>query len=115
AEYLARTTGASVRELERALTRLTANATVRGVPLTLQLAEELLSPLVPFRKVSVEAIQAAVSRHFGLSVSDLKSERRGRDVTLPRQIAMYLSRTIASASFPSIAEKFERDHSTVMH
>lgn len=115
AEYLARTTGPSVRELEGALTRLTANATVRGVALTLTLAEELLGPLVPFRKVSVEAIQAAVSRHFGLTVGDLKSERRGRDVTLPRQIAMYLSRTVASASFPSIAEKFDRDHSTVMY
>lgn len=115
AEYLARTTGPSVRELEGALTRLTANATVLGVPLTLSLAEELLGPLVPFRKVSVEAVQDTVSKRFGLTVSDLKSERRGRDVILPRQIAMYLSRTVASASFPSIAEKFERDHSTVMH
>jgi chromosomal replication initiator protein len=115
AEYLARTTGPSVRELEGALTRLTANATVLGLPLTLSLAEELLGPLVPFRKVSVEAVQDTVSRRFGLTVSDLKSERRGRDVMLPRQIAMYLSRTVASASFPSIAEKFERDHTTVMH
>jgi chromosomal replication initiator protein len=114
-EYLARTTGPSVRELEGALTRLTANATVRGVPLTLALAEELLGPLQSLGKVSVEAVQDTVSRHFGLTVSDLKSERRGRDITLPRQIAMYLSRTVASASFPSIAEKFERDHSTVMH
>lgn len=115
AQYLARMTGPSVRELEGTLNRLCANAGVRGLPITLSLAEEVLGPLLPARQVSVEAIQDAVSRRFGLSIADLKSDRRGRDVALPRQIAMYLSRTLAAASFPSIAEKFERDHSTVMH
>jgi chromosomal replication initiator protein len=115
AEFLAHSSGASVRELEGALTRVAANAAVRGLPITLKLAEEILGPLIPLRNVSVEAVQDAVSRHFGLSVADLKSDRRGRDVTFPRQVAMYLSRMLAEASFPSIAEKFERDHSTVMH
>jgi chromosomal replication initiator protein len=115
AQFLARMTGPSVRELEGTLNRLSANAGVRGLPITLSLAEEVVGPLLPPRSVSVEAIQDAVSRRFGLSIADLKSERRGREVTLPRQIAMYLSRTLAAASFPSIAEKFERDHSTVMH
>ena len=115
AQFLAQTTGPSVRELEGTLTRLAANAAVRGLPITLSLAEEVLGPVLPRRPVSVEAIQDTVSRHFGLSIADLKSERRGREVALPRQIAMYLSRTLAAASFPSIAEKFERDHSTVMH
>jgi chromosomal replication initiator protein len=66
--------------------------------------------------LSVEAIQEKVSQHFRVSVNDLKSHRRDRPVTFARQIAMYLSRTLAEVSFPSIAEKFGgRDHSTVMH
>jgi len=116
ADYLARSTGSSVRELEGALTRVAAHAAVHGTPITVALAQQVLGPLLPVRSVSIEKIQDAVSRHFGLSVADLKSHRRGRDISFPRQIAMYLSRTVAEASFPNIAEKFGgRDHSTVIH
>ena len=70
----------------------------------------------PRTRVSVETIQELVSNRFGLSVADLVSHRREREVSYPRQLAMYLSRTLAEASFPSIAEKFGgRDHSTVMY
>lgn len=117
ADYLVRRTGPSVRELEGALTRLIATAAVRGEPITLRIAEETLGPLLPRPQlVSIEEIQQAVSLHFGLAPADLLSQRRDRRVALPRQIAMYLSRTVAEASFPSIAQKFGgRDHSTVMH
>ena len=117
AKLLVDRAGPSVRELEGALTRVAATAAVRGVPITMALAEAALGPYVPMRNtVSVEAVQEAVSQHFGLTVGDLKSHRRGRDVAFPRQVAMYLSRVTAEASFPSIAEKFGgRDHSTVMH
>jgi chromosomal replication initiator protein len=117
AELLATRSGRSVRELEGALTRVVAEATVRRTPITVALAEQAIGPFrgAP-RVVSVEHIQSAVGAHFQVSVEDLVSHQRGRRVMLPRQIAMYLSRTVASESYPSIAEKFGgRDHATVMH
>ena len=117
AALVAQRSGPSVRELEGALTRVLATAALRGVPLEAALVERLLAPIAPLSSLlSVEAIQEKVSQHFQVSVSDLKSHRRDRAVTFARQVAMYLSRTIAEVSFPCIAEKFGgRDHSTVMH
>jgi chromosomal replication initiator protein len=117
AEVLVRRSGASVRELEGALNRVLGVAAVSGRPISAQLAEDALGPLEANRRpVSVEAIQQTVSHRFGLTVADLRSHRRNRQVSFPRQIAMYLSRTIARASFPRIAEQFGgRDHSSVMY
>lgn len=114
---LAERSGPSVRELEGALTRVLATTSLRGVPLDVEMVKRLIAPVTPPPTViSVESIQETVSQHFRLSVVDLKSHNRARSVTFPRQIAMYLSRRLADASFPSIAEKFGgRDHSTVMH
>jgi chromosomal replication initiator protein len=116
ADLLVQRSGTSVRELEGALNRVAAMAAVRGIAITPALAIAALGPYARPRTVSVEAIQQLVSTRFGLSVEDLVSHRRERDVSYPRQLAMYLSRTFAEASFPSIAEKFGgRDHSTVMY
>jgi chromosomal replication initiator protein len=117
ASLVAQRSGPSVRELEGALTRVLATVALRGMPLTAATVERLLAPVTPVAIVlSVETIQERVSHHFGVSVTDLRSHRRDRSVTFARQIAMYLSRTLAQVSFPSIAEKFGgRDHSTVMH
>jgi chromosomal replication initiator protein len=114
---LARSGGPSVRELEGALTRVIAVATLREVPITLDLARQALGPLAArSAPASVESVQQIVSEYFKISISDLKSHRRERSLTQARQIAMYLSRVVAEASFPAIAEKFGgRDHSTVMH
>ncbi|MGH7787207.1 MAG: chromosomal replication initiator protein DnaA [Candidatus Binatia bacterium] len=117
AELLVQCSGASVRELEGALNRVAAMASVRHTAITPELAAVALGPYARARNsVSVEIIQETVSSRFGLSVADLVSHRREREVSYPRQIAMYLARTVAEASFPSIAEKFGgRDHSTVMY
>ncbi len=117
AELLVRGSGASVRELEGALNRVAAMAAVRGTPISADLVAAALGPYArPRTAVSIEAIQETVSQRFGLRVADLVSHRREREVSYPRQLAMYLSRTVAEASFPSIAEKFGgRDHSTVMY
>lgn len=117
AEVLVQRSGVSVRELEGALNRVVGLADVRNVPLSPQLAHEALGPLDCHRlAVSVESIQQTVSHRFGLQVSDLTSRRRGKQISFPRQIAMYLSRTVAQASYPRIAEKFgKRDHTTVMY
>ena len=117
AELLVERSGASVRELEGALNRVTATAAVHKAPIDAALAEAALRPLAPTpNMISIEAVQQAVSHRFGVSVGDLTSHRRARQVSLPRQIAMYLSRTIVAASFPNIGAKFGgRDHSTVMY
>jgi len=117
ADVLVQRSGTSVRELEGALNRVWAMAAVRGTAMTPELASSALGPYArPRNTVSVENIQQLVSNKFGLSVADLVSHRREREVSYPRQVAMYLSRTLAEASFPAIAEKFGgRDHSTVMY
>jgi chromosomal replication initiator protein len=117
AHLVARRSGPSVRELEGALTRVLAAVVLRGAPLDADTVQHVLGPAVPLRPaVSVEIVQETVSQHFHLSVADLKSHRRGRSLAFPRQVAMYLSRTWADASFLSIGEKFGgRDHSTVMY
>ncbi len=117
-EVVVKRAGASVRELEGALNRVIGFADVRKAAITPALARDALRPLEIYRDslVSVELIQRTVSNRFGLQVSDLTSRRQDRQISFPRQIAMYLSRTVAQASFPRIAEKFGgRDNSTVMY
>lgn len=117
AELVAERSGASVRELEGALTRVLAFAQLRGVPVTEDLADQVLGPAVErTTAITIEAVQALVTEHFQISLADLTSHRRARALTFPRQVAMYLSRTVARAAFTSIAEKFGgRDHSTIMY
>ena len=116
AEVLVQRSGTSVRELEGALNRVSAMAAVRGMEITPELATAAMGPYARRHTVSVETIQEVVGSRFGLSVADLVSHRREREVSYPRQLAMYLSRNLAEASFPTIAEKFGgRDHSTVMY
>jgi chromosomal replication initiator protein len=70
----------------------------------------------PPKTLTIEVIQKTVADHFKLKVSDLKSKKRQRALTLPRQIAMYLSRTMTKSSFPEIGTCFGgKDHTTVMH
>jgi chromosomal replication initiator protein len=106
-----------VRELEGALNRVAATGVVGQVPITLDLAERALGPYRRMHPaVSVEKIQELVSTRFGISVADLTSHRRARQLSMARHVAMYLSRKVAAASFPAIGEKFGgRDHSTVMY
>ncbi len=117
AELLEKYGGPSVRELEGALNRVMATAAVRGAPISADLIETALRPFRRARPpVPVEVIQEMVGARFGVSVGDLVSHSRARQLALPRQIAMYLSRRVAEASFLTIGEKFGgRDHSTVMY
>ncbi|MGD9765080.1 MAG: chromosomal replication initiator protein DnaA, partial [Candidatus Binatia bacterium] len=93
AELLVQRSGTSVRELEGVLNRVAAMAAVRGTAITPELAAAALGPYARAKSaVSVETIQETVSHRFGLSVADLVSHRREREVSYPRQIAMYLSR-----------------------
>jgi len=117
AATIAHRSGASVRELEGALTRVLAETNLRNLPLEPALVERVLTaPVRPAAVLSAELIQDVVGRHFRIGPEELKSPRRERVIVVPRQIAMYLCRTLAELPFPAIGEKFGgRDHSTVIH
>ncbi len=106
----------NIRELEGALTRSVAYATLNGERLTVELVRDILSAQYPedARPVTVEAVQRVVAEYFSLTVEDLCSERRTQNVVFPRQIAMYLSRELTDLSLPRIGQLFGgRDHKTV--
>jgi chromosomal replication initiator protein len=107
----------NVRELEGALMRLAAFASLKAEPITTQLARDVLSDVIPppGYKPSIERIQEAVAAHYGLTVPKLTSPSREQKIALPRQVAMYLCREMAKETYQSIAEKFnKKDHTTVI-
>jgi chromosomal replication initiator protein len=118
--FIAGRVSTNIRELEGALTRVVAFSSLTGLPLTVELAEQVLRDLFPHGEeipaVTIGRIQEAVSDRFGLSVSELCSPRRSQSVAYPRQVAMYLSRELTDASLPKIGKEFGgRDHTTVIH
>ncbi len=115
--FLAAHVASNVRELEGALTRLGAYASLTRRPITIDFAREVLQVVLkPHQSgVTFEAISSAVCEHFSLRLGDLRSKRRSRNVAVPRQIAMYLCRQLLNVSFPYIGDLFSRDHSTVIH
>ncbi len=117
-EFLAHRISSNVRELEGALNRLIAHATLVGRPVTLESGQELLKDLLRAndRRVTIEEIQRRVAEHFNIKLADMQSPRRARQVARPRQIAMYLAKQLTTRSLPEIGRKFGgRDHTTVMH
>ncbi|MGF1592313.1 MAG: chromosomal replication initiator protein DnaA [Kiloniellaceae bacterium] len=117
-EFLAHKITSNVRELEGALNRILAHATLVGRPITLETTQEVLHDLLRAndRRVTIEEIQKRVSAHFNVRIADMHSARRARAVARPRQVAMYLSKQLTSRSLPEIGRKFGgRDHTTVMH
>ncbi|HKY63896.1 MAG TPA: chromosomal replication initiator protein DnaA [bacterium] len=108
----------NVRELEGSLIRLSAFASLSGNEITLEMAKEVLKNLIPDRSraMTIESIQKLVADHYNVKISDLKSPRRLKVLTVPRQIAMYLCRKHVKSSFPELGLKFGgKDHSTVVH
>lgn len=117
-EFLAHRITSNVRELEGALTRLSANVQLVGGNISLELAHTLLHDLLRAhdRRVTMEEIQKRVAEHFQIRMSDMSSARRSRTVARPRQIAMYLAKQLTSRSLPEIGRAFGgRDHTTVIH
>jgi chromosomal replication initiator protein len=117
-EFLAHKITSSVRELEGALNRVVAHATLIGRPVTLETTQELLQDVLRAhdRRITIEEIQKRVAEHFNIRLADMHSARRARAVARPRQVAMYLAKQLTSRSLPEIGRKFGgRDHTTVMH
>ena len=119
-EYIASNIGTDVRQLEGSITRLIAYSTIMGgASITLDLAIEALKDFISkgmSEKNDVHRIQKIVSEYFQISVEDIRSKKRSSNISFPRQIAMYLCRTMTSESFPKIGTEFGgKDHTTVMH
>jgi len=117
-EFLAHRITSNIRELEGALTRVIAHATLVGRDITLETTQEVLRDLLRAneRRVTIEEIQKQVAQHFNVRVADMHSDRRSRVVARPRQVAMYLAKQLTQRSLPEIGRKFGgRDHTTVMH
>ncbi len=118
-DFLAQRIASNVREIEGALTRIVAYATLNAQPVTIQLAQEMLQNILynPRRQtISPERVVETVAWHYNVPVEQLRGRARDRQIVLPRQIAMYLMREETEAPLLRIGEALGgRDHSTVLH
>ncbi len=117
-QFLAETVKSNIRELEGCMARVVAFSSLKGVPVDLALARDVLHDVYSNaqKHIDIQTIQKAVTEHFGLKPNDLKSKNRSRNLAVPRQIAMFLCREITDDSLPQIGKFFGgRDHSTVIH
>ncbi len=108
----------NIRELEGALNKIIAYASLTHSPITIEMAEKSINDIVLQKEkvISADYIQEVVSKYFNIDKKDLISTKKSNDIAHPRQIAMYLCRTVAGMSFPKIGAEFgNRDHTTVMH
>ena len=119
AEFIAQRIHSNIRELEGALVRVVAYATLTRSAITVDLAVEILKellPSAPSRPMTIPLIQKTVAEYFGIRIEEMRAKRRTKGVAFPRQVAMYLARELTDASLPRIGEEFGgRDHTTVMH
>jgi chromosomal replication initiator protein len=118
AMYIASRIKSNVRELEGSLIRLIAYASLTGREITLELTQDVLKSVIDQddKAVTIEAIQRFVSKYYQLKTSDLKSRNNSKSVAMPRQISMYLCKSLTQASLPEIGRSFGgKHHSTVIH
>jgi chromosomal replication initiator protein len=118
AEYIARAIKSNVRELEGALTRLMAYASLTGASVSLATAQQVLRNIIASqeKRVTIDLIQKRVSEHFNLREQDLKVRSNTRAIAFPRQVAMYIVKQLTTASLPEIGRQFGgKHHTTVLH
>ena len=118
-EVIASHIDSNIRELEGSLTRLAAYSTLTQKPMSVALCNEALKDLFvnPVkREVTPQYIMQTVAEYYSITVEDLVCHSRRREITVPRQIAMYLTREMTNLSLPQIGQVFgNRDHTTVLH
>jgi chromosomal replication initiator protein len=118
AYYLASKVKSNVRELEGCLIRLGAQASLTGKPITKDMAKNILQDLIEEdeKPVTTDSIQRIVCEHFALKVADMKAKKRTKEIALPRQVAMYLSKQLTTLSLSDIGKNFGgKDHATVIY
>ena len=117
--FIASKIESNIRELEGSLNRVLAKSRLGGQPLSLELAQEALSEMLSVkdpRRITIDLITAVVAEYYNVTMDDIKSKKRNREISVPRQTAMYLCRELNGASLPRIGQEFGgRDHTTVMH
>lgn len=116
--FIAQLIKTNIRELEGALIRTIAYSLLEEKEINLELAKEALKDLLkePKKLITIDFIQRCVAEEFGLSLQELKTKRRNKQVVIPRQIAMYISRELTDLSLPEIGDCFGgKDHTTVLH
>ena len=115
--YIAGRIKSNIRELEGSLIRLVAYASLTGQEISLSLAQEVLRNILDEEKaVTIETIQKYVADYYNLKMVELKSRNNSKSVAMPRQIAMYLCKSLTHASLPEIGRSFGgKHHSTVIH
>ena len=117
--YIASRIDSNIRELEGALTRVVAYASLIKKPVTTDLVAEALKDVFPNNKtkeITMEVIQEIAASCFKIKIDDLHAKKRTRSIAYPRQIAMYLCRELTDTSLPQIGNFFGgRDHTTVLH
>ena len=117
-EFLGNKITNNVREMEGALNRLAVHASIQDSEISVDLVKDVLKDLLRnnSRKITIDEIQKKVVEHYNIKLSDMHSPRRSRSVARPRQVAMYLAKSITTRSLPEIGRKFGgRDHTTVIH
>ena len=117
-QLLAANLKSNIREIEGALIRLGAYASLTGQQITVEMAKNTLRDLLGGKRkvITIEDIQEAVASRFHVKISDLKSKRRTKTLVYPRQIAMFLCRDLTDSSFPEIGRDFGgKDHTTIIH
>ena len=117
-EYIARAIKSNIRELEGALIRLMAFASLTGAELGLSTAQQVLKNIIETqeKKITIEQIQRRVGEHFGLRAQDLKMKSNSKVIAFPRQVAMFLVKQLTAASLPEIGKQFGgKHHTTVLH
>jgi len=116
--YIASRIKSNIRELEGSLIRLIAYASLTGREISLPLAQEVLKNVIDQddKAITIDRIQKFVAEYYQLKVTDLKSRNNSKSVAMPRQVAMYLCKTLTHASLPEIGRSFGgKHHSTVIH
>lgn len=118
-KFIAKNIVSNIRDLEGALNKVIAYATLSKTPITIDLAEKALKDLISAKEkqeITVEFIQEVVAIYYNITSEEIRSKKRTANLTYPRQIAMYLSRKLIDISLPKIGDKFMgRDHSTIIH
>ncbi len=116
-DYIASNVISNIRELEGALTRITAFAKLNNLELSMSVAENVLKEYSSqkTRTYTVAQIKKYVTDYFDLAPDDLDSQKRTKEIAYARQLAMYICRRLLDFSFPKIGQEFGRDHSTAMH
>lgn len=117
-QFIAERIRSNIRKLEGALIRLSSFVSLTKRPLETEQMEQLLRDLIEQERqssLSIESIQKSVAEYFDIRLADMSSRRRPKSIAVPRQVAMYLCRSLTDSSFPEIGEAFSKNHATVLY